>query len=404
MKLLGLIVAARILGKQPYGELGAFQSTVLMFALFAGMGLGLSATKHVAQFRVTDPARAGRIIGTSFVLAALSGGLFSLALFAGAPALTASVLGAPHLEPLFKLGAALVFFHAILGAQTGALAGLEAFPAVAGSNLLHGVCSFAILILAVRYGGLYGAVLGLVGAAAVGAAITQLFVFAECRRAGVRTAYLPNAEDWKLFASFSLPAVLRGGGNSAVNWAAAAILVNQRNGFAEMAVFSAANQWRMLMLLMPSILERISLPILANLRSEGNEQRYRQAVRRQTLVSLFSAACLAIPVSLAAPVVIGLYGESFRSGWMTIPLLASSALLASVNNATAIAFMSRGAAWFSFRFDAAWAVSLVAFAALLAPAYGAIGLAAAYPGAGLVHSLLLLACGNCFATSKGAAR
>ncbi len=54
-----------MLGKEEFGKLGIVQSTVGMFQVFAGFGLGLTATKYVAEFRDSDPAKTGRIIGLS---------------------------------------------------------------------------------------------------------------------------------------------------------------------------------------------------------------------------------------------------------------------------------------------------------------------------------------------------
>ena len=51
------------------------QSTVGMFGVFAGFGLGLTATKHVAEFRQSDPERDGLIIGLSALIAIGTGGL-----------------------------------------------------------------------------------------------------------------------------------------------------------------------------------------------------------------------------------------------------------------------------------------------------------------------------------------
>jgi hypothetical protein len=65
LMLCATVLVARMLGKTVYGELGMIQSTVGMFGVFAGFGLGLTATKHVAEFRQSDPERAGRIIGLS---------------------------------------------------------------------------------------------------------------------------------------------------------------------------------------------------------------------------------------------------------------------------------------------------------------------------------------------------
>jgi O-antigen/teichoic acid export membrane protein len=55
LMLAAWVLVARMLGKTGYGELGMIQSTVGMFGVFAGFGLGLTATKHVAEFRRSNP-------------------------------------------------------------------------------------------------------------------------------------------------------------------------------------------------------------------------------------------------------------------------------------------------------------------------------------------------------------
>src|SRR6202034_32333 len=65
-RLLGLfasIFVARMIGKVGLGELGIVQSTVGMFSTLAGLGLGLTATKHVAEHRIVNPVLAGETIG-----------------------------------------------------------------------------------------------------------------------------------------------------------------------------------------------------------------------------------------------------------------------------------------------------------------------------------------------------
>lgn len=49
--LVVTVTVARLLGNAVCGELGIIQSTVGMFGVFAGFGLRVTATKHVAEFR-----------------------------------------------------------------------------------------------------------------------------------------------------------------------------------------------------------------------------------------------------------------------------------------------------------------------------------------------------------------
>jgi O-antigen/teichoic acid export membrane protein len=85
LALVAAIITARLLGKVAFGEFGMVTGTVGAFGILAGLGLGLTATKYVAEHRSTDPVRAGRILGLSTQVAAVSGGTVALVLFLLAP-------------------------------------------------------------------------------------------------------------------------------------------------------------------------------------------------------------------------------------------------------------------------------------------------------------------------------
>src|SRR5438552_5948956 len=131
-----MVLVARMLGKKVFGELGMIQSTVGLFGTFAGFGLGVTATKHVAEFRHTDPERAGRILGLSGLTALATGGTMAVCLFVFAPWLAEHTINAPHLTGALRIGVLLLFISALNGAQIGALAGFEAFKAIAYVNLI----------------------------------------------------------------------------------------------------------------------------------------------------------------------------------------------------------------------------------------------------------------------------
>jgi len=158
LMLCAMVLVARMLGKTVYGELGMIQSTVGMFGIFAGFGLGLTATKHVAEFRQKNPERAGRIIGLSWLVATVTGSLMALGLFIFAPWLAEHTINAPHLAVVLRIAALILFINALNGAQTGALSGFEAFKTIAYINLFVGLISFPILVGGAYFGGLTGAV------------------------------------------------------------------------------------------------------------------------------------------------------------------------------------------------------------------------------------------------------
>src|SRR3954465_9073982 len=69
------MLLARILGKEVFGELGMIQSTMQTLATVAQLAAGFTATKYVAEYRDTNKARTGRILGLCSVMTFANGAL-----------------------------------------------------------------------------------------------------------------------------------------------------------------------------------------------------------------------------------------------------------------------------------------------------------------------------------------
>ena len=126
-----------MLGKELFRELGIIQNTIGMFGTLAGFGMGLTANKHVAEFKRTDPARAGRIIALASATGWITSGLMALVLLFFCPWLAANTLAAPQLSGLLQVGALLLFLSGINGAQAGALSGLRDVIAIKFKELFR---------------------------------------------------------------------------------------------------------------------------------------------------------------------------------------------------------------------------------------------------------------------------
>src|SRR5260370_28006853 len=69
------IIVANLLGRQVFGEYAMIQSTLATLALIAQLAVGYTATKYIAEFRSTDPQRAGRILGMMTAFSASIAGI-----------------------------------------------------------------------------------------------------------------------------------------------------------------------------------------------------------------------------------------------------------------------------------------------------------------------------------------
>lgn len=387
LMLMASILVARILGQEVYGEYGMIRSTVNMFVIFAGFGLGVTATKHVAEFRRSDPERAGRIIALSGTFALGTSVVVATAVLFCAPWLAAETINAPHLAPLLRIGAFILLVNGLNGAQTGALSGFEAFRTIAKVNLWVGLASFPLLVSGAYLGGLEGTVWALLFTMVFHWLLNHLALRTLTREQGVLWTLRDCLQEWPILWNFSLPGALAGFMVAPVLWACNALLVNQPGGYAQMGIFGAAEQWRAAILFVPGMIAGISLPMLSSLHGRNDAVRYRKLLKYNVIINTGASAGIAIPIALLAPWIMRSYGEDFAEGYWVLICLAVSAVLVAVNGVVGRAIASRGKMWIGLAFNMLWAVSMLGLSYWFVNlGFGALGLAGAYLLAYILHS------------------
>ncbi|MHC4640652.1 MAG: oligosaccharide flippase family protein [Planctomycetota bacterium] len=390
LMLAASFLVARMLGKTGFGELGMIRSTVGMFGVFAGFGLGLTATKHVAEFRESDPARAGRIIGLSSLFAMFTGGLMALGLFIFAPWLAEHTINAPHLAGVLRISALILFINALNGAQTGALAGFEAFKTIAHVNLFVGLFSFPILVCGAYFGGLVGAVWALAINLGVNWLLNHLALCKEARRYKVPLAFRNCGREWSVLWQFSLPAVLAGSMTGPVNWACNAMLVNQPNGYGEMGIFSAANQWYAILMFLPGMLGGVVLPVLSDQLGQDKTKQSMKTLVLAIKMNLLIVAPLVLVASIASPYIMNLYGDGFRSGWTTLVVVLLTAGLLAIQTPVGQIIAASGRMWIGFAMNMGWALVFIG-GTLLLIGHNSLGLATARALSYVCHTIWVFA-------------
>lgn len=384
MMLIASMIVARVIGKDAFGELGMINSTVGLFGMLAGFGLGITATKHIAEFRQLNPTRAGRIMMLVNIAAWGTGVLASAILYFMSPWLASHALSAPYLADKLKIGALLVLFGAINSTQMGMLAGFEAYERIALLGLVAGLANFICVVLGVFGWGLTGAIWGLVASLFISVAANQWILNRAARIASIPFTVSGCKNEMKLLWSFSLPAVMASTMVSPVIWFLQTLLVQRSDGYAGMAEYSVGAQWRNLVEYLAGLLCAAYLPVVSSLGEENPGRR-----RKLMFATAWGSGGLALSVSLifaaACPYILRAYGDKFVAAQFTVIIL----LLTGVANSTNAVFMqsllSAGRAWWRLVSNGCWAVIALASGVLVVPSYGAIGLAATLCLAQIIH-------------------
>ena len=387
--LAALVICARILEQSQFGYVAIIQSTVGMFAPIAGLGLAMTTTKFMAEFRDTDPVRAGKILALCICAAAAAGMLLTIALILLAPALASKGFASPGLSNQLIGASGLLVFGVVEAVQTGALTGFEAFPRIARLSVWNGLLSIPLIAWLAFSFGASGAIAGLTASVAGSCVMNWIALKGECRRWGIHPRLAGCSSERGMLMSFSLPSYLSGIVVAPVTWINSVLLVRQLDGFSSMALFTAADRFRYLLIFAPLAVSRIAVPALSRYRSAGDSKGFQHAFRWNLG---FGMAATVPPVLLCVALsqpLMGMFGESFRRGWPVLVILAFSAIPTIINTQLGAALLSKGHAWARAGADLLLAAVFLLTAQVTVPRWHAAGLAASFAIAYTAASIAL---------------
>ncbi len=328
--MLGNIVSARVLGAAPFGEMAIVLSTTNLFTSLFTAGMGMTATRYVAESRDSDRDRAGAIIGLSWATSIVVGAIAAMLVVFFAPVLSRQVLGKENLALPLSLGAVAMFFAALNGSQTGTLSGFESFRQVAFGNLIRGL---GIVVLVSGGAILYGLNGALIGYAAAGAAATiyyQAVVRRECSASGIRISYQFSRDEWRVLSQFTLPVLITTFSFTPAQWWSN-VLLARHSGYAEAGVFNAVLHWQLFILFFSTAVSNIGLPMLSNIRAERDPAKYKRCLALTFALTTAPALVIAVPIAIFGRSILRLYGPEFVHGSTALVLIAGASVLTALN-------------------------------------------------------------------------
>lgn len=369
------IIIARFLGKEGFGEYGMIFSTLGMFGPLAGLQQSSSASVFVAQNREKDKKKAGKIIKLTLVITLVMGFVTGLIIFFSAPYLSKNLLNNGQLITALRWASLLIVFNAFNSAFYGILTGFEAFKRLAFITLLSSFISLPLVIAGVFWEGLPGLIAGMI----VAQIILTVIYYEDLRgrtKGGQININEPHyGSELRLVLAFSLPTMVASMVSGPATWASNAILVNQPGGYGEMGIFQAAQQWKVAVMLIPSLINNSALPVMSN--SRFNQKEFAQAVKYNIGACAGLSFLTAIGIILFSKFIMGFYGQAFKTGSMVLIITVLMAVLQSISQALTQVMISTNRVWANMAVNIGWALVMVVLAFFWVPKGLAVGLVSA---------------------------
>jgi len=384
------IIIARILLKDVFGEYAIVQSTLLTVATISQLATGYTASKYIAEYRSSDPERAGRIMGLLAIVSAMMAIAGAIILICMAPWLANTMLKAPHLAVPLMLGSGFLFFSSINGYQTGALSGLEAYGSLAKAGIVSGVMAVGSISLGALWGGLNGTLIGLSLSAFVRCTIHFIWLWYESRGQHIKPTYKGSfIQEKKIIFKFALPAAIAGYYSMPMIWLANSLLVRQPGGYGEMGLFSAANNLRILILFLPNVVNSVGLSVLNNEKAKKDLKNFNRVFKSNVLFIFIVSLCCVLIIGIFGRTILHFFGKEFVAGHYILWFLVCSSFFESISIALYQYIQSHSKIWLSF-----FTISLPREAFFVLVAYylvktsGGEGLGVAYLSAAILGIIL----------------
>ncbi len=376
--LIASIFCARILGDVKFGELGIIRSTLGMLITLGAAGLGTTASKYIADYRAkNDKKGIVRIYClTNYFTISIAVIVTALA-FMFSEQIAISNFHASHLKIDIQIGAILLFFSVITATQNGVLAGFEQFRLIALNTLYASVVEGVGIVAGAYLYGTEGAVLGFGVSFVFWTLINHYSITKTFHSFGIqkeRTSLSYN--DYQILWKFSLPSALNSILVAPAFWAVKTLLIRY-NGFGDLGVYEAADQWRIIILFVPNAISNILMPIFANVNGSNNKQTYNKVQRISIVLNGSIALVLVLFVFFLKDFIMSLYGAGFENPLLLF-VLCSSTIFNAMAQVMTLSLISKSKAWVSFAFNFVWALILIAISFFfLQEGYGAMSLALA---------------------------
>jgi O-antigen/teichoic acid export membrane protein len=365
LKLVASIVTARLVGQIRYGEFGVITSTIILFSTFAGVSFGMTATKYTAELYKHHREQTGRLIGTLLKLSIVSGLIITPVFFLMAKTIAEKLLHAEHLINDLQISSVFFVFSIANSVQLGVLIGIESFRAVAFINAVEGLLQLVFIILGFAVFDFSGIMIGYIASIAITWLLSQLILGFECKNSNINISYQSTTEEWTKILRFTLPAFLVSISAQPFFWMARVFLVNQPNGYREVAVLNAALAVGSVILFLPRQVSRPTMPILAGLLRDSNVDLYFKTIKL-TLVLTASSACLvALPIVVMAKPIMYTYGKSFESGWLTLIFVVCGYTVGAITLNFRDVIASSGAMWSQVYHSGLWGGALLILSIML---------------------------------------
>lgn len=345
---MSLVLVARLLGKEMFGEFGFVRNTAMALVAFSGAGMGLTVMKHIPELLESDKERIGRIIGLCYLFTVFTALLTAVAFFAAAPWLCEVYFGKPHLLVAMRLGAAILFASTCMTVQIAIMIGFQDFRGLATATLVTGLSTPFAYGLGALYYGMEGAIFGVLIVVLLNLATNSVMIYRNVRGHRIRYRFLEAYKELPLLWQSNLPLFFSNVFYAFSLWLTQAMLNRMPGGAEELGSYYAAYNYQLIGLFLFQQLAMVIFPVMSELSGKENTARYWSLVKKGTLLGTAFSAFVVLPFMLFPGFFMELNGQEFAKDWNVLVFASCGVIVYAATALAATVLITRGRNWAHF--------------------------------------------------------
>ncbi len=373
--LLQAFYIARLLGIELFGKYGLLFTTVGLVSSLTGLQLGLTAAVYIARHRHSEPGRAAAVMRLCELV---SLGLALICVFAIAMAPAAAsryLLGGPEYVDVILAGALIALLSVTGGVQEGVLQGFEEFGRLSLTRAGASALGFLLVLLMTQSGNLESVIVAL----AVGSATRTLALLAlkeaSVRRLRLATTLRGLWRARRVILDFSLPSVLASLVGGLASWYGLLLLADTSQGFKDIAVLTAGQQWRGIVLYLAAITASVAVPMMSRISGAGDIVAMTRIHRVNLLANVAVGTLIVLAVGLLSGTILVVYGGEFIQGRLAFSIFVATSVPAIYTYVVLQLLVSQGRMWEQLGYYLLQSIPLAIGYFFFVRAHGALGYA-----------------------------
>jgi len=322
------IVAARLMGKDLYGLVGATLGIVGIVSLLAHMGIPNATVKYVSEYIGTKKVgKVKAVVKNTILLEMVLGGLAAVLCFGLADPLATNVFGRPELATFLRLAAPLSLLMPFTAGLNAVFQGYQRQEFFAVTTSTAGMVRLiSALIFLIRSPTVESAIMGYLVGAIVSSVVVSIIVGVKIYP-GIKKRSAPIGPELRKMMDFGLPVMLTAASIMIYNWVGT-LFLTAFSSVEEVSWFNIAYGMVSIPVIITMSISTAYYPIVSDLHARKRDRMLRRSFSRVVkLASVIMVPVVFILLAVGEPLILFLYGMEFLPAFLPLTVLAMWGLI-----------------------------------------------------------------------------